>query len=350
MPVQKKIMKEKKLRTLPAEFKGLVFQSNRITNAKYDFSLIQERIFNAVMCKLREPIDDVMHGTPVLQLELFSNENILVHIPLMAISKPAYYNKVRETLTEMATIKIEVPHIYKNQPGTIVQGLLAAWIPDGRIRGGEIVVRIEKHVAQMLVTIDRNMQGRPMQYTSFMIGVCLQAKNKYTPRIYKFISSWKEKKGTRLSLDDLRDMLQLGDKYPTFKDIKKRILLPVSKELNKIGDCSFNCSDSDFVIRDGKTVVGLNFKIFSIEGNLSYVKQQIASVKRTLSNIFGFTIKDLDDIQYLYDQYPMEQVNIKLQYLNEYLYGEKQKSKTTSSVPAFVTHSLKKDFPPLVVE
>lgn len=348
MPQAKKAPAKKTLRTLPAEFKGIIYQSNRITNAKYDFSLIQERIFNAIMFQLRDPINQLRNGASMHQLELFSTENIEIHIPLMAICKPAYYKKVRETISEMARIPIEIPHTYKNQPGKIIDGLLSAWVPDGRTRSGEIVVKIEPHIAKMLVEIDKNIHGIPCNYTTYMIGVCLQAKNKYTPRIYKFISSWKNKPGTKISLEDFKDMLQLGEKYPTYRDIKKRILLPVSKELKELADCSFNCNTDDFTVRDGKKVVGLNFKIFTISTNLRYVKQEWDTLRHMLSmSLFRFTANDIKELEYLKEHHLYAEVRAAFTRIHEYLFGPEQNHRGKKHIQAYVIESIKREFPPV---
>lgn len=272
-----KSKKPKKLVSLPGEYMTRVVIPTKLVNAEYTYTLIQERIFNYVLHYLQYYIKQVTDGKSIMQLELFKTEgeNINISIPLMTIAKPAYYDRARDAAKQLAGILVSIP--MKGSNGASwerVRGLFQ-WvdIPDQerRERSGLLVISMSKQVGQMLVDIEVK-QGIPRDYTSFLFEVCMVAKNKYTPRFYKQLCSWKKKGRCYISLEELKTWLQLGSKYKTYNQIKQRILKPVSDELRKFADCWFDITKADFEHKEGTKVVGLWFNIDTPERKDHYVK------------------------------------------------------------------------------
>lgn len=100
-----------------------------------------------------------------------------------------------------------------------------------------MVVEIEKEVAKRLMETEKNERGIPINYTRLAYEIIMRSKNKYTPRIYEMISSWKKKGGFVIALDEFRSRLMLGDKYTTYKDLKARVIKPAYDELYDKADC-----------------------------------------------------------------------------------------------------------------
>lgn len=85
-----------------------------------------------------------------------------------------------------------------------------------------MVVEIEKEVAKRLMETEKNERGIPINYTRLAYEIIMRSKNKYTPRIYEMISSWKKKGGFVIALDEFRSPLMLGDKYTTYQRSKSK--------------------------------------------------------------------------------------------------------------------------------
>lgn len=268
--------KAKKLVALPGEYMTRVVIPTKLVNAEYSYTLIQERIFNYVMHYLQYYIKQVIEGKEVLQLDMFKNnqERIHISIPLMTIAKPAYYDRAREAAKELATILVSLPVQRNGKDWVRVRGLFE-WVEmpeeDRRERSGVLHISISKQVAEMLVNIEVK-QGIPRDYTSFLFEVTLACRNKYTPRFYKQICSWKKKGKCYMSIEELKTWLQLGNKYKTYAAIKKNILGPVATELKRFADCWFDIDNAEFEVKEGNRVVGIWFTIITPELNLHYVK------------------------------------------------------------------------------
>ncbi|MEI6949884.1 replication initiation protein [Paraflavisolibacter sp. H34] len=341
-----KTAKRKKEVVLP-ELREIVFIPNRVTNAQYDYTLIQEKIFNYVMYYLQEAILLNMNGGDYTQLELFKvvDTHIKVRIPLKNIAIPAQYKDVRNSAKQLASIVVGVPYRDKDsgKSYTRYQGLFKVSVPDELVRSSDLIIEIEKEIAKVLVELELNQAGKPKNYTSFVLQIATQSKNKYTSRLYKKISSWKEKGGFYMSLDEFRDWLQLGDKYPTYYDLKKNILIPVQKELEGKAPCWFNCKEKSFEKREGKTVVGLHFKV--ITPDLVQAKRIHAdNIINMLRLHCGFKDQDIQLLTPIFnDSFDHSRVINKIMELNEHI---RENRATINSPKNYMLKSLLKEFAP----
>ena len=226
--------KQKKIIMLPA-LKDYIYQPNRVTNAIYDYSLTQEKVFNAVMYNLQDAIKISRKGEDYTQLALFKDFNdspfIKFTIPLKELSIPQNYEHVKKAVKKLASIVIEFPYRDEVTKEKYIryQGLLNANVPVVNNRSSYIQVEIDKRIAKILIDIEQNQFGQPINYTRFLYSIAQSAKNKYTSRIYKLICSWRKKGGFVISLDSFREQMGIDSKYKYYNDIKKHILVPVQE-------------------------------------------------------------------------------------------------------------------------
>ena len=343
--------RRKELTTLLPELQKIsIYQSNRVTNARYDFTMLQERVFTWVMYFMQAEIKKVMNGTPVGQLSLFSpeveSEFVAMQIPLSYMGRSDQYADIRANVEKLATIAVKMKN--DRQDHTIVTGLFSAIkIPGEGKRSPFLTVQMRKDVAAMLIAVDRGADGKPNRYTSYMLHVAATCKNKYTSRMYKLLSSWRDKGGWAVSLQELREMLQLGEKnYANYGDFKKWVLLPVQEELKKIGDIWFNCREADFEVKDGKKVTGLKFKIIKEEkkptGGVS--NKQIAHLHQLCRTLFNFHDKHCEEIQPIFHSgTDFEAVVEKVRYLQTWMLENRQQARYPAAI---VVKALLKDFAP----
>jgi plasmid replication initiation protein len=147
----------------------------------------------------------------------------------------------------MAQLEVKIPSIDKKSGKRLVSyaSLFSRiTLPVEQTRSPTLTIEIAKDVASLLVAIDRNMHGKPENYTSFILQVATNAKNKYTSRIYKLISSWKKKGGFYVPINDFREWIQFGNKYQDYREMKRRILMPVQQKLENQADVESPASTS----------------------------------------------------------------------------------------------------------
>lgn len=344
--VIRKTQKRKVEVKLPSK-SDMVFIPNRITNAKYSYTLLQEKILNYVLFNLQEAIKINMNGGDYKQLELFREINadrVGLSIPINTITTPNHYSEVREAAENLGKSLIRITQTNPNTGKKEMRSLYlfgAVVTPLDKIKKPEIKIELSKEVARLLVEMDMNKMGKPSNYTSFQLQIVSSAKNKYTPRIYKLISSWKEKGGFYMGIEEFRDWLELGEKYKTFSELKRNILIPVQKELEGKAFCWFNCKEKSFEDRKGKTVVGINWKVITPE--LEQVKEiQIEGIKNLLRIHMALKDGDMRQLEPIFSsQINFSKVNLRIVEISQYI---KTNADKIDNPKAYIIQSLLKQF------
>jgi len=337
--------KQHKVIMLPA-FKDYIYQPNRVTNAIYEYSLTQEKVFNAVMYYLQDAIKISRKGEDYTQLALFKDFNdsqfIKFNIPLKELSIPQNYEHVKKAVKKLASIVIEFPYKDEVTKENYIryQGLLNANVPVENNRSSFIQVEIDKRIAKLLIDIEQNQFGQPINYTRFLYSIAQSAKNKYTSRVYKLICSWRKKGGFVISLDIFREQMGIDSKYKYYNDIKKHILIPVQEELFEKADCWFNCNSEDFITKQGNKVTHLNFKVITPE-LIKEDNEKKDYVFYLLRNHFKFDDKNIEQIAPIFTTSTTSEILLKIMQLNEYFL--KDSSKITD-ITGYVLKSLRNEF------
>jgi Initiator Replication protein len=337
--------KRQKVIMLP-EIINYIQQPNRVTEASYDYTLVQKKILTAVIYYLQEAIKNRLNGQSYEQLQLFKdspNDKIHLKIPLRELTaSKQYYHDVRESAKMLASIvvKLSGKDPFTGKTGSYFTGLMSVFIPDDYKYDRYMVIEIEKEVAKRLMEIEKNDRGIPINYTRLAYEIIMRSKNKYTPRIYEMISSWKKKGGFVIALDEFRSRLMLGDKYITYKDLKARVLKPAYDELYEKADCWFNCLAKDFEVRKGKTVTHLNFKIIVPElKEMNEVKRN--STIEMLRAHFQFKEEHFSAISTILDNPDnLDKLNYKLIDLNEVIQSKKHTGDHIALIPNYIVSSV----------
>lgn len=94
-------------------------------------------------------------------------------------------------------------------------------------------------------------------FTQYQLSTVLTMKSKYSIRLYELFRSYAYKGGCTISIDNLRKMLCLQDKYQSYSDLKKYVLLIAQREINEYSDINIEFTTK----REGRTIAVLYFTI-----------------------------------------------------------------------------------------
>ncbi len=214
----------------------LIRQPNKVTLARYDFTVRQQRVFVSIIDRLQKLMDQVEKNKGLTgQLDLFDEAKgkFIFALELSALSKDkTSYNKLKVEINEMASIPISFP---TKDPISGIKAhkfthLFSTYIPDDIHESRyhkSVTIEIDQDIAEFLV--DTTKDG----FTKFSKHVVENTSNKYTHRIYTLCCKWKDKPFFNQDIDELREILSLGPKYQQFKEFKKFVLEPVKKELKE---------------------------------------------------------------------------------------------------------------------
>lgn len=113
-------------------------------------------------------------------------------------------------------------------------------------------------------------------FTEYQLISILGMKNKYSIHFYQYLRSFKSQGQVEMPLEELREVLQLGDKYQNYKDLSKFVLKPAIREINLFSDIEVEMQKMSDT---GRTVSSLLFLIKDNEENL---ESDYATVNYTL--------------------------------------------------------------------
>lgn len=95
------------------------------------------------------------------------------------------------------------------------------------------------------------------EFTSYQLKQLGNLSSFYAVRLYELMSQFLKLGERSCTLEQLRQMLDLGDKYQDVKDMRKRVLDPALKELNAGTDLAVTAEPR----RLGRKIVGFSFAI-----------------------------------------------------------------------------------------
>lgn len=95
------------------------------------------------------------------------------------------------------------------------------------------------------------------EFTSYQLKQIGSLSSFYSVRLYELMSQFLKIGERECTLDQLRQMLDLGEKYQDVKDMRKRVLDPALKELNTRTDLIVVAEPR----RKGRKIVGFSFTI-----------------------------------------------------------------------------------------
>ena len=306
-----------------------IIQPNHVTNARYEYTLLQERIFTGMMYYLQTDIKDLLHNATPQQLRIFTEnekaDNIItLPIPLKDIALPEHYNQVVAAAKRMR--KTSVVFKIKDHEGnesTVVDGLISrAVIPSaGHRRSSILEIDIHRQVAEILIDIQKRGET-PIEYTRYIYQIAQQASSKYTSLLYKKICSWRAKGGFTISLENLhkdicvRKVYLKKDGAVSYKHFKEKVLEKARKELFRKADCWFEYVE----LYEGRSVKNLRFKIITPETE-EMNNRRIEIVKQGLRERLHLSEQQIAALSPLFDyeNFNYELIIMKIDNLVEYI-------------------------------
>ena len=209
--------------------KDWVVKSNDLINARYDWTALQQRMILLMIAQLDSRADDF--GT--------QRVDIAELVGRSGLSSNAYYERAAEAAEVLLGQKIYVR------------------TEAGRWRGYNLLSYVEPHPGHINARFNPDMRPFLLQlkrrFTRYILGHVLRFQSPYSVRIYEMAMQFADIGHRTLPLDDLRESLDVADKYPRFYDFKRRILDQAVKEIARHTDHVVTYD----VVKDGRSPVAI---------------------------------------------------------------------------------------------
>jgi plasmid replication initiation protein len=123
------------------------------------------------------------------------------------------------------------------------------WVDRVVYDSGALTLSFSKHLYPYLVNLSRG------NFTSYALAQVKPLKSTYSIRIFELIFQYMKEEKRFITIEDLRNILDIGEKYPLYADLRKCVIEPAIKELNLKTILDIKCVPE----KKGKTVAKLWF-------------------------------------------------------------------------------------------
>lgn len=214
-----------------------VTQSNRLVEASHTLTLNEKRLILAAASLIdpRKPLPK--DGYLTIRADAFAN--------VFGIN----VNNAYEALDDAANRLFE-RDIRRYSKGKIVERM--RWVFHVKYKEGQGCVELG-----FSPTVLPHLTMLNKEFTSYQLKQIGSLSSFYAIRLYELMSQFLKLGQRECTLDQLRQMFDLGEKYQSVKDMRRWVLEPALKELN---------AGTDLVVqveprRQGRKIVGFSFTI-----------------------------------------------------------------------------------------
>ncbi len=224
-----------------------IIKSNRIIEAKYKLNARSQK-FILYMVSLINPNDT---DFKYLRVKIKDIEPI--------------FNTENKQWGSIYQIVKDIIMSLNNQPLRITQPdgshLIINWIASAEIRDGSGLVEFEfsEKLRPYLLQLKSH-------FTQYKLQNILQLKSSFSIRLYELLKARQFIGRAEYQVDELKEILGLGDKYPVYYDFKRRVLMVAQEELGEHSDICFDFKEK----RQDRKVA---FIVFYISENVDVVQR-----------------------------------------------------------------------------
>lgn len=203
-----------------------LLQSYVLTTAKYDFSVYEKRIIYRIIEVLQQHTEGKkLNKKYNIDIDLFGDAHI--SIPISAFLKDdrdKHYTEIKKALTSLENKKMT----YEDDRNWQIIRL----IEKPRINKYEsfVVFRLDAMIYSAFLDFSKG-------YRKYELKTAMQFDSVYAMRFYELMSG--QKTPLCYSIDQLKEMFQIADKYDRVNDFRKYVLDIAKRELDKCSPYTF---------------------------------------------------------------------------------------------------------------
>ena len=219
--------------------KGLIVKHNDLIEACYNLTKVQFRLIYLTLSKIS--VEDNYLDAKGYPIDLNNYKN--------------YFNDKRKYPVKKLIQELE--ELADKKPIKIVEGrseLTVNWISSVKIHKETNFAQIiiDPNLAEYLVGLNKN-------FVKLYLSDIKNFNKKYSFRLYELMQQYKKIGKRTITIDKLREVLNMEGRYRTYQNIKSKIIEPCIKEINMYTDISIDYK----AIKRGNQVYEIEFTIKS---------------------------------------------------------------------------------------
>jgi plasmid replication initiation protein len=239
-----------KLRKMNARDYQVVKANALIQKTRYDLSLQEQKLILHVI-QLIKPEDKKFHRY-MLSIKEYCQ------ICEMNYKSGKNYENIKKSLKSLRDKSFWL----ETEDGTET---LMSWLSK---------IRIFKNRGTIEVELDSDLKPYLLQlkkfFTRYKYLYVMAMRSSYSIRLYELLKSYENQRGIRLTVEQIRKMLGIGEhKLTKWYDIRRYVIDQAQKEINELTDIQVKYN----TVKKGRRVYAVDFHIFTKDGKLKNVAQ-----------------------------------------------------------------------------
>lgn len=187
-----------------------VVKSNQVIEASYHLSTVEQRLVLAAISRIpkNQPVTDD-------NVYLVTTEEMRA----LGVHEKTVYRDLKEAVSRLYERSINI-----NIDGKSIK---MRWVQEVQFMDsqGIIGLRFSKPILPFISNLSR-------EFTKYALSDIAGMSSAYAIRVYELISQYKGIGKRELAVTELRNMLELGARYPLFADFKKRVIDTSIEQIN----------------------------------------------------------------------------------------------------------------------
>lgn len=208
-----------------------IIQPNQVTNARYNFSELEENILIHIIAALQDfmskdyPIQCDLFGEPMIRIDLSQSE-------YHNVEKRLYIRALKKFIQKTITFD------WRNEQNKSRQTTATFITAFHNIRRSDLVeITLNKWAIPYLIYWGKG-------HTKFHKGIALKLPGSHTKRLYTLIKQWhnnREGYGEySIPIDALKKQFGLETKYKKISDFERYVIIPAQEKIKEHADFYFN--------------------------------------------------------------------------------------------------------------
>lgn len=231
----------------------LVTQSNRLIEASHTLTFSEKRLVIAAAALMdgRKPPAGQSPGTVSFHArefaEVFGTDVDHAYELVRDAARRIYNRSIREIVDD--------PSAKRRKGNRTAQTIRdTRWVSQAEYAEGQGIVTLTftEKVISYLTLLHR-------EFTSYRLKHVARLSTFYALRIYELLSQYRHAGERTCDLEQLRQMLDIGDKYPRVNSFRQRVLDPSIAEINQMTDLLVTVTP----LTRGRSVTGFRFEIIT---------------------------------------------------------------------------------------
>lgn len=306
--------------------KEKIIKSNALIEARYSLGVLEQKTIIHAVSKLKK------------------NERF-VQFSIKEISEVMYSSGRRHSEIRKITNALMDSRLYFTNDEENRQ-LDVRWISSAEYFNGNIKLEFSDMLIPHLMSLKE-------RFTTYNIENIMVLSNKYSIRLYELLKQY-QKIGKRIiSIENLKKIFILENKYKYFKDLEKRVIKKAVEEINESTDIYITYKK---IIRTGKKIEKIEFIITKKETEESILDDKMEKfyseilnkeyIEKTDLNSFNFNKRQIGEIyEIALEKIGNRDVDVaKYIYLSVQFLKEKENFKSIDNHFAYIKKMLKEDF------